>query len=672
MEKLTNAFVINDIVIDPQRNQVQHSDGINTLEPKAMALLCVLAAKPNTVITQETLYEAIWPGRVFSPSSLQRLIALLRKALRDNSKSSKIIFTHAKQGYSIEARISQYKTTPEISPRTVTYALAALCLLIVIITYIFSRPDPFISSTQPFTFTSEAEFNGQFSSDGEAIAFLRKGADKQTELIVRQLKKPTQDLYVTDAPIRDFIWLTNKQLMVALTDSDGVKLTRYTLTQSGAQPRQSLSAIEHLSDLSHLHKGPGSAIYFVAHQLGSTSPSEQVARFSRAIVQLDLVSFELTTLMPLSETQRIVDLAVAPDALYVSLFEHKAINTLIKIDPERQSITTINSEVDGLYKLVWAERLQTLVLLDSLKPEIFTLSADNQLELVEHDLSTGVAHADIYQDKLLSTQVRQNIKVFSSRNPDTAVIDSKYEDYLASVSPNGNSVVFVSNRGGYPQLYLTDHHTHPKVIFSNPRKEDFISRAIWHPSNKRLAFAADNKVYQYTLATGQLSELPIGRKISRVEYWQTSQQSESGVLYLAEARQARQARQASIVGYKINSGDVNVLSGSGHLVYADAKLQVYWHQNTLSTSAGHSWQPDSGKIRHAFSIGERILVQIAQADSPHLLELDQQLSPLTQRSLPESAQFVSSAFYTEQNALIYYYSHWENTDNDLMISKINP
>ncbi|MCO7189577.1 MULTISPECIES: winged helix-turn-helix domain-containing protein [unclassified Pseudoalteromonas] len=666
MEKLTNAFAINDIVIDPLRNQVQHPDGVNTLEPKAMALLCVLAAKSGTVVAQETLYEAVWPGRVFSPSSLQRLIALLRKALRDSSKSPKIIFTHAKQGYSLEARISQPKTRSEIPSRAIIYAITVSLLLSVIITYIYSKPAASISSTQPFTFTSEAEFGGQFSPDGEAIAFLRKGIDKQTNLIVRKLKKPTQDLYVTDNQIRDFIWLTNEQLIVALADSDGVKLTRYTLTQSGVQSQQSLPTIEHLSDISHLHKGPGSALYFVAHQLHNTSSSDQVGGLGTAIVQLNLVSFELTTLMPLSETQRVVDLAAAPDALYISLFEHKSNSTLAKIEPELKTVTPVHSELDGLYKLAWAERLQTLVLLDSLKPEIFTLSADNQLVPVEHDLSTGVANADIFQDKLLSTQVRQNIKVFSSRNPDTALIDSKYEDYLASVSPDGRRVVFVSNRSGYPQLYLTDHHTHPDVIFSNPLREDFISRAIWHPSNNRLVFAADNKVYEYTPATRELSELAVGQQISRVEYWQTSEQSKSEVLYLADAGQA------NIVSYEIHSGDVKLLPGSGHLVYADSAFQVYWHDNTLSTSAGHRWQPDSGKIRHAFSVDERILVQIAASDTPQLLEFNHQLTLLTQRPLPDSAQFVSSAFYTGQNALIYYYSHWKNTDSDLMLSKINP
>ncbi|QTL37322.1 winged helix-turn-helix domain-containing protein [Pseudoalteromonas viridis] len=660
MEKLTHAFVINNIIIDPQRNQVQHPDGINSLEPKAMALLCVLAGQPNTVIAQETLHETIWPGRVFSPSSLQRLIALLRKALRDSSKSPEIIFTHAKQGYSLEAAISKPQTGTKTPAKTLLSALGLVFLLLAITAYIFYRPPPRLSDIQAFTFTSLAEFNGQFSPDGKAIAFLRQSADKQTELVVRQLENPGKDQLLSDVQIRDFTWLTNKQLLIAQTDSEAGKLIRVRLTQSGIQPQHSLPATKHLRNIRHLLKGPDSAIYFVA-----THPdTAQTDKIQSVIMQLNLISFELKTLMTLPAAHDIVDLAAAPDGLYVSLFENRKINKLLHIDPDSLSVNVINAELDGRYKLAWSSHHNRLILLDSLKPAVFALAANNQLVTIHHALSAGVLDANLYQDKLLTSRAHQTINVFNSQSPDAALMHSKYEDYLASVSPTGRSVVFVSNRSGYPQLYMTDQNKQPEVIFTNPGREDFISRAIWHPDAQQLVFAADKKVYQFDVATHELTALPITQPITRVEYWQTSDLPGAGVLYLTHATQA------STVAYHIDSGETEMLSGPEHFIYASKTHHVGWQDNTLRTSTGVSWQPDSGQIRHAFSVGERILVQVTAPGAQRLLEFDPHLNLLSQQPLPKSAQFVSSALYTEQNTFIYYYSHWQNTDSDLMLSQL--
>ncbi|ALU45406.1 winged helix-turn-helix domain-containing protein [Pseudoalteromonas rubra] len=662
MEKLTQAFVINDIVIDPHRNQVQHPGEICTLEPKAMTLLCILAGQPNTVIKQESLFDAIWPGRVFSPSSLQRLIALVRKALRDSAKSPQLIFTHAKQGYSLEATISRSKPRSEKTRKLLIPALSMIVLAIVFIAYNYFRPSTALTSTVPFTFTSLTEFNGQFAPDGKAIAFLRHSADKQTELVVRQEGKSDLSLRVENAQIRNFTWLTNQQLLVAVKDPAGVKLHRYKLTSSGIQAQQSLPVPKHLRDIKHLFRGPGSSVYFVSYQ--SSQAQDQTSLRHSAIMQLDLISFEHKTLINLPDTQDIIDLAATPDGLYVSLFVNKKSNKLLRIEPDSQTVTMINAELGGRYKLAWSDYIDRLIVLDSLKPGVFTLDSHNQLVPFQHDLTAGVTDADLYQNKLLTSQAHQTINVFSSQDSGTALIDSKYEDYLASVSPNGRSMAFVSNRSGYPQLYLSEHGKQPEVIFTNPGQEDFISRAIWHRAAQHLVFAADQKVYRFDVATHQLIELPITQPIARVEYWHTSELSGQDVLYLAHAGQA------NIVKYHIGSGKAELLSGSEHLIYASETHRVDWQDNTLITSAGLSWQPDTGKIRNAFSVDERILVQIGTQDAQRLLEFDRNLTLLSERPLPESAQFVTSAFYTEQNALTYYYSHWQNSDSDLMLSQI--
>ena len=90
-----DVFYLNQIFIDPSRNQIFHGDECLLIEPKAMTLLCVFAQQPNKVLSQEVQLEAVWQNRIFSPCSLQRLITLLRKALKDDHKAAQFIHTHA-------------------------------------------------------------------------------------------------------------------------------------------------------------------------------------------------------------------------------------------------------------------------------------------------------------------------------------------------------------------------------------------------------------------------------------------------------------------------------------------------------------------------------------------------------------------------------------------------
>ena len=102
---MAKQFWIEDFFVDASRNQINKGDQIQTLAPKALAVLTYLAERPREVVTYDELLSSIWPDTVVTPNNLQRSIAQLRKALGESSKKQALIRTHAKRGYSLDCDV---------------------------------------------------------------------------------------------------------------------------------------------------------------------------------------------------------------------------------------------------------------------------------------------------------------------------------------------------------------------------------------------------------------------------------------------------------------------------------------------------------------------------------------------------------------------------------------
>ena len=102
----TNKTSINQNLDSHVTDEKTGDSGIANVPPKSLEVLTVLVENSPNVVSVEELMDQVWKDTVVSTNSVQRCIAQLRKAMGDSSKLQKIIKTHAKKGYSIEAQIS--------------------------------------------------------------------------------------------------------------------------------------------------------------------------------------------------------------------------------------------------------------------------------------------------------------------------------------------------------------------------------------------------------------------------------------------------------------------------------------------------------------------------------------------------------------------------------------
>jgi DNA-binding winged helix-turn-helix (wHTH) protein/TolB-like protein len=107
-------FRLRDQIVTPQRNSISASEGGGeiSVEPKIMAVLCVLAGEPGRVFTRAELIDQVWGTEYGADESLTRAISHLRKALGDTRAEPAVIETISKRGYRLLPSAAQSLAGP--------------------------------------------------------------------------------------------------------------------------------------------------------------------------------------------------------------------------------------------------------------------------------------------------------------------------------------------------------------------------------------------------------------------------------------------------------------------------------------------------------------------------------------------------------------------------------
>ena len=98
-------FQLFDCIIYPNLNIIKRSNSEQHIEPKAMLVLLALAAKTNTLISRQQLFDQVWPNSFSGNESLSRCISLLRSNLGESKDGHKFIETIPKMGYRLVAPV---------------------------------------------------------------------------------------------------------------------------------------------------------------------------------------------------------------------------------------------------------------------------------------------------------------------------------------------------------------------------------------------------------------------------------------------------------------------------------------------------------------------------------------------------------------------------------------
>lgn len=88
-----------DFLVDLANRRFLHQGHEVALEPRVFAVVAQLLRRPNELVTRNELLDAVWGHRYVSPSTLNRVIALARRAFGDDVSEPRYIQTVHGAGY---------------------------------------------------------------------------------------------------------------------------------------------------------------------------------------------------------------------------------------------------------------------------------------------------------------------------------------------------------------------------------------------------------------------------------------------------------------------------------------------------------------------------------------------------------------------------------------------
>jgi Tol biopolymer transport system component/DNA-binding winged helix-turn-helix (wHTH) protein len=101
----STIYEFDEFRVDPHRQVLLRGDEPVSLTPKVFEMLTAFLERPGELLPKEELMERLWPDSFVEEANLAQNVAVLRKALGDNSKSPKYIATIAGRGYRFVADV---------------------------------------------------------------------------------------------------------------------------------------------------------------------------------------------------------------------------------------------------------------------------------------------------------------------------------------------------------------------------------------------------------------------------------------------------------------------------------------------------------------------------------------------------------------------------------------
>ena len=110
---LLQGFYLGDLLVEPLKRQVTGRGFFERLTPMAAEVLLQLAASPSSLVTRESLLEAVWGKGRGTPEALGHAVSEIRQALHDSVDDPHYIQTLPRHGYRLilEPRLLEEHTS---------------------------------------------------------------------------------------------------------------------------------------------------------------------------------------------------------------------------------------------------------------------------------------------------------------------------------------------------------------------------------------------------------------------------------------------------------------------------------------------------------------------------------------------------------------------------------
>lgn len=204
---------------DTNSRSLSHEGRSITLTPKVFEMLHVFLRRPGEVLEKDDLMSILWPDSYVEEANLAQNVAVLRKALGENSRHPKYILTVPGRGYRFIGNVETIELpdhlpspsaesgeSADVSGRRgprglwmVIYAIPVITIALIAGWYLFgASPDTAIAvgKASQITAWSGLDFYPSISPDGKSVTF---SSDRtgNFEIYTRQLLQGAREIQIT-------------------------------------------------------------------------------------------------------------------------------------------------------------------------------------------------------------------------------------------------------------------------------------------------------------------------------------------------------------------------------------------------------------------------------------------------------------------------------------------
>lgn len=492
-------FGLNKFWVDVARCQIDNGQRSIAVEPRSMDVLAYLAEHPKEVISLERLFESLWPNTIYSPGSVQRCIAQLRKALGDDARKPRYIVTHPKRGVSLDVLPVAIKAQTTGFSSRLFWLVGVFLVTAVLSTWYWidqstdTNSASFSGKLTPLSSSSNYDFFPTYSKQHNTLAFIRQTGESN-QIIVRDPHTAEDRTILSDNNnYQSLAWADNDtELYFIVRDAQGDWVGRVSLKTGNINRLFTANAP---GNIWRVFPSNNALYYMYANVPINSKPATQLKRF-------DIDTGQHTTLLSSSESFTPYRIALSPNQQTIAIAGENAKNEVEFRDFSLKDaelskpfatlplgFTEINWHPNGQSLLVHHLNQLYLIGLDGKQTKL-PYHAYQRLFNPTFNPSTGkiVMSLSEYDTDLVSLDMQSNAL--------NKIIDSSGEDHLARYSPDGNSVAFVSSRTGVQQLYLFQHR-HESRIFDNPKNLPIYRAPVWSRSGDKIAYSFGHTLFIY-------------------------------------------------------------------------------------------------------------------------------------------------------------------------------
>lgn len=92
-------FRFSRFALDPSCRELRKDGATVEIQPQALALLAHLVKHPGRVVSKDELIDAVWKGQAVSDEVIARAVMKVRRAIDDDARAPRHLFTEAGRGY---------------------------------------------------------------------------------------------------------------------------------------------------------------------------------------------------------------------------------------------------------------------------------------------------------------------------------------------------------------------------------------------------------------------------------------------------------------------------------------------------------------------------------------------------------------------------------------------